>query len=198
MRKAFGFYVANFPTYETIYGALSVIPIFLIWMYLSWLVVLFGAEIVAGSGEWRVAGGKPLDQDLHSGRRLAVALMILARLSEAGQSGAGISRKQLLAATGVAERTLEEQMKWFKRGGYAETTADGRWMLARDLDEVTLFSLLQSLDLELRFPEEWALEDGAVEPWERRMMGIARANSDAQRALMATSVKALLAAGGTE
>ena len=35
-KAGFGWYVAAFPTYQTIYGALSVIPIFLVWLYIAW------------------------------------------------------------------------------------------------------------------------------------------------------------------
>lgn len=46
-KKVFVLYVGNFANYEVVYGALAALPIFLIWVYLSWVVTLIGAEVVA-------------------------------------------------------------------------------------------------------------------------------------------------------
>lgn len=47
MQRLFGLYVANFPVYSLMYGVFAVVPIFLVWLYLSWGVILVGALIVA-------------------------------------------------------------------------------------------------------------------------------------------------------
>ena len=46
----FKLYLLLFPSYEMIYGALSILPLFLIWIFVSWVLVLFGASITAVLG----------------------------------------------------------------------------------------------------------------------------------------------------
>jgi len=53
LRWLFGIYLIYFPSYQTIYGALSAVPVFLLWLFLSWSVVLAGAVIAASGPSWR-------------------------------------------------------------------------------------------------------------------------------------------------
>ncbi len=51
VQRGLSSYLAAFPTYRLIYGAFSSVPIFLLWLYLSWLAVLIGALVTAIIGE---------------------------------------------------------------------------------------------------------------------------------------------------
>lgn len=46
-KLGFGLYVSNVQTYEVLYGALAAIPLFLIWIYLTWSIILFGASLTS-------------------------------------------------------------------------------------------------------------------------------------------------------
>ncbi len=55
LRWSFGIYLIYFPTYQTLYGALSAVPVFLLWTFLSWTVVLLGAVTAAALPDWRAS-----------------------------------------------------------------------------------------------------------------------------------------------
>lgn len=46
-KRALGWYLSSVPTYEVIYGAFAAVPIFLVWIFLTWSIVLLGAVIAA-------------------------------------------------------------------------------------------------------------------------------------------------------
>ena len=52
-RAGFAWYVANSPTYEILYGALAAVPIFMLWVFVFWMIVLAGAAVTASLADER-------------------------------------------------------------------------------------------------------------------------------------------------
>ena len=68
LRKTFTFFIAKSATYQILYGALAIIPIFLVWMYLAWAVVILGAVITAALDEFRTMSKIQLKKIIISGK----------------------------------------------------------------------------------------------------------------------------------
>lgn len=92
-KRLLALYFGSVPTYSVIYGAFATLPIFLVWIYLGWIIVLLGALIAANAPLF----GRHLARwpDV-AGWRFQLALAILARLQQAAQHGErGLSSERL-------------------------------------------------------------------------------------------------------
>lgn len=149
----FGLYLAFFPTYQAIYGALATIPIFLLWMYLLWVAVLLGAEVAAALPEFR-AGLAHRFRSEQSGTKLSLALAVLDNLAEASRSGQTRSLRRLQADLKAAPSEVEELVGQMKAGGFLER-ASGRLLLSRDLSAASLRQLMAAIGLDPAPGEGW-------------------------------------------
>jgi len=59
--RLYAYYISGFSKYASVYGALAAVPVFLMWLYLSWVIILFGALV-----SWRVAQGLPRQESEES------------------------------------------------------------------------------------------------------------------------------------
>jgi membrane protein len=85
VKRLLALYFSTVPTYSMIYGAFATVPIFLIWIYLCWVVVLLGAVIAAYAP---VAGTRLKRWPSATGARFRLALALLRVLSAAREAGA--------------------------------------------------------------------------------------------------------------
>ena len=61
---AFAFYVANFSSYNKTYGSLASVVVFLVWLWITNIVILFGAELNAELERGRqIVAGEPPDRE---------------------------------------------------------------------------------------------------------------------------------------
>jgi membrane protein len=150
-KSLFAWYVAAFPTYQTIYGALSVVPIFLLWLYIAWSTVLVGAEVAAALPEWRAGMlHKAGPEGILSSHKLIIALAILKELLEASQLGVGMRRRTLVSRVPVGAAVVDGILELLEEIHWVARTRQGAWIHTRDLSESTLFDLMRSMGIGLR------------------------------------------------
>jgi membrane protein len=192
LRKGFGFYVTHFPTYQNIYGALSAVPIFLIWMYLSWAVVLLGATLAATISEWREAGGRPVQPDNSPASRLTTAVAVLACLFAKSRDGGGARLRELIRAARVSLAVLEPLLEDLRGRGYVERTSRNLWVLSRDLHAATLYDLYRDLGLGINDADDTLSGGGWQAALATQLDGLRGRNAEA----MAMPVADILASVG--
>jgi membrane protein len=136
MKHLFALFISRFPTYHLIYGTFAAIPIFLVWIYLSWMVTLLGALIAA---TWALRGQERADLRPWPGARFAEAMRVLALLTRSRDKGGATSRQVravLRTAFSEAEALLDElrMAQWIGRMETPE--GETRWVLICDPDTV--------------------------------------------------------------
>src|SRR5258708_9665142 len=135
MKQGFGIYVTHFPAYTMVYGAFAAIPVFLLWIYLSWLIVIGGAVLAALLPEWRERAGQSQPMP---GSDFFDALQVLKVLWRAQRTGAVVSVSSLHPAVKVRIDHLEKILAMLSGAGWvARSGADG-WLLSRDVAAIKI------------------------------------------------------------
>ncbi|MHC3922147.1 YihY family inner membrane protein [Alcaligenes nematophilus] len=158
MKAGFAFYLTRFPTYTIIYGAFAILPIFLLWIYISWLIVLLGASMVAILPDWR---GRNWVKTNVPGIAFTDAVNLLYQLWLNRQSQQGLSVREL---SHKLERDPDELYgilcKLKSMGLIADTQQDNdeQWVLSCDLRQVSLKQLTKAFLLDRAHTHEGPLE----------------------------------------
>lgn len=143
MKFGFAFYVSQISTYTTIYGAFAALPVFLIWVYLSWLSVLFGAIVAANLPYIRhfsVRGA------LQPGDRLQDALATLNLLDQSRTlQNPGLRAQQISEALHLTEEQVEALLAILQDMGFvaaAQVRKREHWILVCNPNTTSLTPLL--------------------------------------------------------
>ena len=134
-KELFALYVRLMPTWGLVYGTFATVPLFMLWIYVSWLVILFGAEITAGLAFWRDGlFRRPLTPATRFRDTVGVTRALLA----AQQEGRGLSFEELRACEAVPDHEIEDALIRLVEGGLVEQEGRNRYRLAKRPEEVML------------------------------------------------------------
>lgn len=145
MKRGFAFYVAKFPTYTLVYGAFAAIPIFLIWIYASWVVTMLGAVITAALPDFHA----PREAEQARGAVLfRDALEILSVLMRAQRASRTLRTREVVGEARVTRYSGEQLLQELAAAGWVARVVGDRWALACDPDVVTIADVYRRLVFE--------------------------------------------------
>ena len=160
MKYLFSTVMANFTSYEAIYGAFAALPIFLLWIYLSWNLILLGVEISYTLTIFET-------KEVHPRHPLLSLLDMLNLVYTHHLKGETVSEQALRNMLG-----RKELPKWYTYINYLQSsnlitmTEDNDYVLKRDLSQMTLWDFYRTLPYPLPIKDEF--EEVSVEdqtPW---------------------------------
>lgn len=146
-----GLYLSSFDSYQKLYGAVALLPIVMLWIYLGWVSILFGASFASSLSAFRY---QPRDLRLPHGQELYGLLRMLGRFRAARARGEGLSSEQLLQLEpGLTDTMLQELLGRMDEINVLQRAESGEWLLARNLDDVPLAELYEAAHLRVPLAE---------------------------------------------
>lgn len=135
----FGFVMSR-SDFELIYGTFAVVPLFLLWIYVSWTIILMGGELVKSLGVYRFKGSDKLEAPLFQ------VLIILDVFYQAHQKGEVVTENSIreLASRIDLEKWTEYRQQLVALN-LIRSVEKGGLVLLKDLSEITLWELYEKL-----------------------------------------------------
>ena len=135
MKRGLTFYLARVPTYAAVYGAFGVVPIFLLWLYVSWVITVLGAVIAAMLPEYGLLRGRADDSPATIFRD---AVSVLRELVLAQRVPATRTPIELARGARVPLDRTEDLLETLATPGWVSQAEGDRWTLSADAGRVTL------------------------------------------------------------
>lgn len=173
-KAAFGFFVTRFDSYELVYGAFAAVPLFLLWVYISWMITLAGVVFT-----YTLANR---DDDAPGRASPFPALLrVLEAFHLRQQQGRALGEAELrhVARRAGVEKWHELREQLLARRIIGRVDGDGL-VLVRDLHAMTLAELARLLDWQQLEPSGGAREPDAFAHAQARALRAALAAFDQQ------------------
>ena len=146
-----GLYLAEFASYQKTYGPLAFVPIFLIWFYFAWLAVLLGASLAAAVSAFRY---QPAAMRLPEGYEIYGLLRLLGRFAEQRRHGKGLHSDEIQQLEPMlTDALVQELLAQLCAIDLVRRAESGEWLLARDLDDLTVGELYEACQLRIPVAE---------------------------------------------
>lgn len=151
IKGGIGLYLANFDSYSRLYGALAFIPVFMLWVFLSWVAVLLGASLASSMSAFRY---QPVSMRLPVGYEIYGLLRLLARFDEARKDGQGLHTDDILRLEPIlTDALVQEMLAQLGEIKVVRRAEGGEWLLSRDLQDLTLAELYEACQLRIPVAE---------------------------------------------
>lgn len=148
----------NFVTgagYQSLYGSLALLPLFLMWVYVLWMVVLLGlrlAYLIQTGRRGRVVGVANLVERATGAGRVswvdpAAGVPVLALVARAFGRGEGVTAEDLSRACGIEPRLVGQMLERMHTNGWVHRGADereGQWVLSMPAERIGLGPVLET------------------------------------------------------
>ncbi|MDR6095658.1 YihY family inner membrane protein [Stenotrophomonas sp. SORGH_AS_0321] len=147
-----GAYLGSFQSYQKLYGTVAFVPILLLWIYLCWVAVLLGASLASSMAAFRY---QPVELRLPQGYEFYALLRLLGRFQQARVLGKALDEDEILQHEPMMTDSLLQQLLCdMERIALVRRVESGEWMLARDLEQLTLGDLYESTQLRIPVAEQ--------------------------------------------
>lgn len=146
-KRGFAIYVAKVPTYAMVYGTFAAFPIFLIWVYISWLVTLIGATVTASLPD---LGMHTRRGDRSAGTDFFEALLVLITLGKALQTGHVLDLDAIGTRIGSPRDYCECLLRSLVKCGWVGKMENGGWALICDPATIKIADVAASYLLDVR------------------------------------------------
>ena len=160
-KNIYSIYTANIITYSRIYGPLSIIPIFLLWLYLIWLIVLLGAVISYvfqnRSGLKYMLNRKRINQGLRD--LIPTAILLIIYKNYKGEKNEALSFSELLQRINLPAEDLENEIKNLKEKNMIAETEDGCYLPLVEAKNMSIWDSYQTNFLDEEFEIENIFKD---------------------------------------